>query len=101
MAHWFGWMALAVGLPCWMQGLLMDLEMAAMLAELTASYSPSESTQRTSEWVNTTHWLAPYLLWIGGALTLLGGLLGVIGLVWRKSDDNVGAPADDERHLHP
>jgi len=43
----------------------------------------------------------PYLLWIGGALTVVGCVLGIIGLIWRNSDDNVRTPRHDDRHLNP
>ena len=101
MRHWFGWMMLAAGLPCWLMGFAMDLQVAAMLAELTVSNDFPESTQRTADWVQSTYWLAPYLLWIGGALTLAGCAFGIIGLVWRKCDDNVHTPADSHQHLNP
>jgi len=65
--HWFGWMMLAAGLPCWIMGLSMDLQVAGMLAKINASQAMPESMQHTAEWVKSTYWLAPYLLWIGGS----------------------------------
>lgn len=96
MRHWFGWMMLAAGLPCWLMGFAMDLQVTAMLAELGASKAFPESTQRTAEWVRDTYWLGPYLLWIGAALVVVGCVLGVISLL-------VGDHSSDEAngHLHP
>lgn len=89
VTHWLGGIAMAVGLPCWVQGILMDLHIAAMLTELNVSTAPSESIQRTTEWVQDTYWFGPYLLWLGGALTVAGCGFGIVGLIWGNSDDNV------------
>jgi len=79
----------------------MDVHVAAMLTQLNASKTFPESIQRTSEWVQDTYWLGSYLLWIGGALTVVGCAFGIIGLIWRNSDDHVRTPNHDDRHLNP
>lgn len=101
MTYRLGWVAMAIGLPSWMQGILMDMQVAAMLTELNVRYASAEGVQRTSEWVRSTHWLSPYLLWIGGALTVAGCVLGIIGLIWRKSGDNARTSVHHERGLDP
>lgn len=101
MRHWLGWMLLAAGLPCWLMGLALEQQIAGMVSAVHAAGISPESTARNVAWVKDTYWFAPYLLWAGGALVALGSLLGIIGLVWRKSDDNVGATAGNERHWHP
>jgi len=94
--HWFGWMMLAAGLPCWLMGFAMDLQVMAMLAELSATNAPPETVQHTTEWVQSTYWLGPYLEWVGGALVVVGSLLGVISLL--VSDHSSGQA---NGHLHP
>ena len=86
---------LAAGLPCWLMGFAMDLQVTALLAELSASDAFPESTQRTAEWVRDTYWLGPYLLWIGAALALVGCAFGIIGLIGDHSGDEANG------HLHP
>jgi len=99
--HWFGWMMLAAGLPCWIMGLSMDRQVAAMLAKINASKAMPESMQQMTEWVKSTYWLAPYLLWIGGALVVVGSVFGIIGLLIADNGDNVDKAADSDRHLNP
>ncbi len=101
MRHWFGWMMLAAGLPCWIMGLSMDRQVAAMLAKINASKAMPESMQQMTEWVKSTYWLAPYLLWIGGALVVVGSVFGIIGLLIADNGDNVDKAADSDRHLNP
>ncbi len=101
MRYWFGWMMLAAGLPCWLMGFAMDLQVTAMLSKLSASKAFAEGTQRTAEWVQSTYWLGPFLLWIGGALALVGCVLGIIELTWRRSDDNVDTSHNGDRFLNP
>jgi len=79
----------------------MDVHVAAMLTQLNASKALPESIQRTSEWVQDTYWFGPYLLWTGGALTVVGCVFGIIGLIWRNSNDNVRTPNSDDGHLNP
>lgn len=100
MTHWLAWMAMAVGLPFWVQGILMELQVADMLRQLNASTAPAESIRRTSDWVLDTYWYGPYLLWLGGALTVVGCGLGIIGLIWHNANDNV-CTSDDDLHLNP
>jgi hypothetical protein len=99
--HWFGWMMLAAGLPCWIMGLSMDRQVAAMLAKINASKAMPESMHQMTEWVKSTYWLAPYLLWIGGALVVVGSVLGIIGLLIADNGDNVDKSAVSDRHLNP
>jgi hypothetical protein len=98
---WFGGIALAVGLPCWLQGILMDLQVAAMLAKVTNSNALPESVQHTTEWLRESFWLGPYLLWIGGALTLAGCAFVILGLMIAHKDDNVDIPAGGHEQLNP
>ena len=98
MRRWFGWMMLAAGLPCWIMGLSMDRQVAAMLSKINASKAMPESMQQMAEWVKSTYWLAPYLLWIGGALVVVGSVFGIVGLLIA---DNVDKAADSDRHLNP
>ena len=74
----------------------MDGQVAAMLAKINASKAMPESMQQMTEWVKSTYWLAPYLLWIGGALVVVGSVFGVISLL-------VGDHSSEEAngHLHP
>lgn len=101
MRHWLGWMLLAAGLPCWLMGLALEQQIAGMVSAVHAAAITPESAARNVEWVRNTYWLAPYLLWSGGASVAVGSVLGVIGLVWRKSDDDVGAAIGNEQNLHP
>lgn len=102
MAHWLGWMAMAAGLPCWLMGFAIDLQVTAMLVELSASNAFPDSIQRTSEWVQDTYWFGPYLLWFGAALVVLGCVLGIIGLlVGKKSNGGGGTTEHADRFLNP
>ena len=98
---WFGGIALAVGLPCWLQGILMNLQVAAMLAKVTTSNALPESVQNTTEWLRESYWLGPYLLWIGGALTLAGCAFVILGLMIVHKDDNIYTPDDGDQQLNP
>ena len=82
-------------------GLSMDRQVAAMLAKINASKAMPESMQQMTEWVKSTYWLAPYLLWIGGALVVVGSVLGIIGLLIADNGDNVDRSAVSDRHLNP
>ena len=96
MMRWLGWMILAAGLPCCLMGFALDRQVAEMISVVNSTATTAESASRNVAWIQDTYWLAPYLLWIGGALVVVGSLLGVISLL-------VGDHSSDEAngHLHP
>lgn len=94
--RWLGWMILAAGLPCCLIGFALDRQVAEMISVVNSTATTAESASRSVAWIQDIYWLAPYSLWIGGALVVVGSLLGVISLL-------VGDHSSDEAngHLHP
>lgn len=89
-------MILAAGLPCCLIGFALDRQVAEMISVVNSTATTAESASRSVSWIQDIYWLAPYPLWIGGALVVVGSLLGVISLL-------VGDHSSDEAngHLHP
>lgn len=85
----FGLFSLALGLPCVVLGVAMDIHIAGILMKLDDNFLPSPSTHRTAVWVQGNYWLAPYLLWIGGALVSLSIVFGAISGLLHSGDDKV------------
>jgi len=77
-------------------GFALDRQVAEMISVVNSTATTAKSASRSVAWIQDIYWLAPYLLWIGGALVVVGSLLGVISLL-------VGDHSSDEAngHLHP
>jgi len=79
-------------------GLSIDRQVTAMLAKINANPATPESIKHTAaEWVKSTYWLSSYLVWIGGALVVVGSVLGIIRLLVAHKGDDVHTSDYDQR----
>ena len=70
-------MVLAAGAPCWLMGFALDRQVAGMISAVNSSAATAESASRNVAWIQNTYRFAPYVLWIGGALVVVGSVLAV------------------------
>ncbi len=89
---------LATGIPCWLMGLALDYDVARMVSSLRLSAVTAESASQNVLWIHEIYWFAPYVLWSGGALVVVGSVLGIVGLVVAHKADHVRTSADTDPH---
>lgn len=76
--RWFGISVLAGGLLCVIVGIALEYEIARLIWAVNAANVTPESAALSIEWMRGIYWPAPYLLWTGVALMVVGGVIEVV-----------------------
>ena len=74
---------IAFGLPCSILGFALDRELLQMISYLGSEAANAESVSMTVEWIESSYWFAPFILWGGVAPLAVGALLVSFTLFFR------------------
>jgi hypothetical protein len=74
---------IAFGLPCSILGFAVDREVMQIVSYLGLEAANAESVSMNAEWLQSSFWFAPLMLWGGVAPLAVGALLVSFTLFFR------------------
>jgi hypothetical protein len=88
LTGWVGTIVLSIGIAFWLLGFAIDLHVDEMISSLSSAGTPPKMAEMNVQWARKTYWPAPYLLWIGGTLVIVGGFLAISSyIIGNRADD--------------
>ena len=88
LTGWVGTIVLSIGIAFWLLGFAIDLHVDEMISSLSSAGTPPKMAEMNVQWARKTYWPAPYLLWIGGSLVIVGGFLAISSFIITNRADN-------------